>query len=524
MRGVLSCVLFAPAVGALALAVAGRRAEKLATIAAAAALAAALPLWFLFVPRGPEWQFVEGVALAPAIGASYSLGIDGLSLVFVVLTAVAALIAASSMGSDRRTRYGSGLLLLETGVLGVFLSLDFLLFMASWSLAMAAAVSLLALSAAGRRITIALTVTTVVSGGLMLAGMLALHGHYHALSSIYSFDLRPYRQLTLPAALQLRVFLAFMPALVMAPLVCVLLARAAIATRPWMMVPALLVLNTGVYGVFRISLPMLPDASRTVLPPMLAVAILVAAAGAAIPLVQRDWRRSLTGATVAYVALATAGVFALTPDGLTGSIVQHVALALSLGALLLVEGRLRQFAGGPDGRAPGAAVPVLALLLLAAMLSLAGVPLLAGFVGLRRTVEGVWPVSRIAAAATVLLALTSAVAMWRAYKQRTGRIHGSADASSLPAVSVLEIALPAAFVGLSLWIGVQPAPLLERIETSVARVVMRVSPQHAAEVADCLTQTAAAPPPSTIPGLPVGMVLAAPCAEGSTTSPAAHGR
>jgi NADH-quinone oxidoreductase subunit M len=382
-------------------------------------------------------------------------------------------------------------------------------------LAMAGAVLLLAVSGATRRTVIGVAIAGLIAGALMLAGVLALERHDHSLSAVHSFDMRPYHQLTLPAPLQNRVFLAFVPGLAMAPLLFALFARTAIAAHPWLMLPGVLALNVGVFGLFRVSLPMVPGASRTFLPLMLGVSILVAWSGAIASLLRTDWKRSIAGASIAYAALATFGTFALTPDGLTGSVVQHVSLALSLGAIFIIEGRLRQSAGGSDGR-----VPVMILVLIAACLSIAGMPLLAGFVGLRRSVEGVWPISRVAALAVVAAALVAAAGMGRLYARRTRRIQGSADGGPFPEVRFVEIALPAALASLSIWIGLYPAPLLGRLETSVARVVLRVSPQYAAQVADCLTQPAA-PPPAAIPGLPAGMVMAAPCADGSNSPPPA---
>jgi NADH-quinone oxidoreductase subunit M len=515
----LSLTLFAPALGAVALGVAAASGERtvraVAVAAATAALIVALPLWFLYIPRGPEWQFVERIDLLPAIGASYTLGIDGVSLTMVLLTTVGSLIAVGSISSRGAS---IAVLVLESALLGAFMSLDLLFQLLCSGVAVAATISLLADSGSPRRIVVGTAIAALVSGALMLAGLLILEAQYQSLSAVHSFDMRPYHQLTIPAPVQTRVFVLFLPGLALAPLMFFVLARTATDGRTWLMLPGLLSLNLGVYGLLRVILPILPDASRKFVPLILGVSILVACGGAVASVLRRDRRYSIASVSIAYAVLPALGALSLTPAGLTGSLVQHVALTLSLGAIVLVEGRFRP-AGGPDGRAPGMSMPVL-VLFLAGMFSLAGAPLFAGFVGLRRTVQGVWPVSRVAAVVAIVLALTSAVSLWRLYRQRTGHIHGGADVRPLPTPGLLETTLPAALVLLSLWIGVHPAPLLSRLETSVARVVMRVSPQYASEVADCLTQPAAPPPANpALPGLPAGMVMAAPCVDDSTSAP-----
>jgi NADH-quinone oxidoreductase subunit M len=494
-------LLVAPVLGALVVWLIGNKndrvARHLAIGAAAGAALVAIALWFRYVPRGPEWQFTERIELFPSFGVSYALGIDGLSLSFLVLTTVVSLLCLWCIEPPHRGR-GTyvGMLLLEAGLLGTYVSLDLLLQTVFWSLTFVAGAALVVMTGTSRRVAVGLSIAAVLSAALMVAGILALDAHYHSLSSIHSVDIRPYRQVSLPALLQTRVFVAFLPALVLPLVVFLVLVRAATRGPAWLMLPGVLLLNVGVYELLRVSLPILPDASRRLVPAMLWIAIVVLVASAIASMLRRDWKQSVVSVSVAYAALAALGALTLTPDGLTGAIVQHVALTLSIGAIVLIEGRVR-------------------LLLLIGTLSLAGLPWLAGFVGLRRTVEGVWSINRLAGAVLVAAALVSAVSLWRLYLHRSGRIP---EAAPLP-LGPFELSLTAVPAVLSLWIGIYPPALLNRIETAVARVVMRVSPQYSAEVADCLSQPGA--PPPAIPGLPSGMVMVAPCADGAKAPPPA---
>ena len=500
MTHLLSLLLAAPVLGAFVVCVAAGKgdgtAKRIAILASVGATTVALTLWFAYIPRGVEWQFTERIELIPSIGVSYAVGIDGLSLCFLLLTTAVSVLWLWSIEMPRRGRAGYvAALVLEAGLLGTYVSLDLLLKILFWSMAFVAGAALVAITDGSRRLAVGLAAAAVLSAALMVAGVQALDAHYHSLSSIHTLDIRAYHQLSVPAPLQTRVFLTFLPSLVFPFVVFVVLARTAIRGVAWVMLPGVLLLNLGVYGLLRDSLPILPEASRRLVPALLWIAIVAGGASAMASVLLRERRQSIANVSVAYAALAALGALTLTPDGLTGTIVQHVALTLSIAAIVLVEGRL-------------------GFVLLIGALSLAGLPWLAGFVGLRRTVEGVWSFNRVAAVILIATTLVSAVSLWRLYRQRSRRIP---DAAPLP-VKPLELSLAVIPAALSLWIGIYPPPLLSRIETAVARVVMRVSPQYAAEVADCLSQSAAPPPP--IPGLPSGMVMMAPCADGEKLPPA----
>ena len=510
MARLLTFLLAAPVLGALVAYVVARTSERAARYltsgAAASAATVAIALWFRYVPRGPEWQFTERMDLFPPIGVNYALGIDGLALSFIVLSALVAMLCVWSIGPPHRAAYGA-MLVLEAGLLGTFVSLDLLLHVLFWTLAFGGAAALLASVGVSRRLAAGLAVAVVLSAVLMLAGVLALDSHYRALSSIHNLDMRAYQQLALPAPLQTRVFLAFLPAIAMAPVMFFVLARTASGGRAFLLLPGVLVLNAGIYQLLRISLPILPDASRRFVPAMLWIAVVVFVLSAVTSVLRREWKPSIASVSLAYAALAALGALTLTLDGLTGAIVQHVALTLAIGAIVLAEGS-RQFASGSRAR-------MLLVVVLVGMLSLAGVPLLGGFVGLRRTVEGVWSINRAAAVVLAVGIVVAAIGLLRLYLQRSTRVEQAPDSTQMT-VRPMQVMLPAVPALLLLWIGLYPPPLLNTIETAVARVVMRVSPQYAAEVADCLSQPAT--PAPAIPGLPA-VVAVAPCADGAKSPP-----
>jgi NADH:ubiquinone oxidoreductase subunit 4 (subunit M) len=140
-----------------------------------------------------------------------------------------------------------------------------------------------------------------------------------------------------------------------------------------------------------------------------------------------------------------------------------------------------------------------------------------GFTGTELIVEGLWPVSRTwAVVAMAGLGLTAAALLWLFARMMLGELRGP-GADLLKDLRLQEAAVVLPIVGLVVWAGLNPAPLLARVETSVARIILRVSPQYAPDVSDCLSQ----PAPTPDPMLPAGMLLAAPCADGGKTGGAA---
>jgi NADH-quinone oxidoreductase subunit M len=163
-------------------------------------------------------------------------------------------------------------------------------------------------------------------------------------------------------------------------------------------------------------------------------------------------------------------------------------------------------------------VPLIAALWLLMTLSLAGVPKLSGFVGTSLIVEGIWSVNRVWSVVAVTgMVLSGLALLWLFSRTMLGELRSPAG-DALKDLRLREAVVFVPLVLFAVWVGFRPAPLLARVETSVARIVLRVSPQFASEVADCLAQPV--PPPAD--GLLPGMVLAAPCADGAGSPASPH--
>jgi NADH-quinone oxidoreductase subunit M len=527
MTPLLSIVVWLLFAGAFALlAVDGRReaiVRRMATTASALAFAASIPLWFWYEPRGAEWQFTEQIDWVRRIGAGYSIGLDGLSLTFVLLTTMVGFLAACASWRAvmaRVRQHYIAILLLEGGVLGVFMALDFLLLFVFWQVALGAAMYLVHLSGVRLRALTILAGCGLAASAAMLAGILTLYFQYHSLASVYTFDIRPLQHLALPGTLQAWIFVAFFLTFAFTASLLPVQAWASDgsgASTPASILIGALVLKMGVYGFLRVSLPILPDASRQFGSVLAAICLLTIVVSAAAVFVQRDPKRAIACAATSYVGFSLLGVFAATPGALTGAIVHQLAQGLSVAALLLLAGLAYERGALQPLKAHVGmltAMPVFAGACVAAILSFVGAPALAGFVGSKMVVGATWAVHPLAAAfALAGILLTAGGLVW-SFARTTAGHAGGKPMAPLRDLGMREIAMILPLLAAGIWIGVHPAPLLSRLETHVARVVMRVSPEYAGQVADCLRPNAA-PPPASDPGLPAGMVMAAPCADGS---------
>ncbi len=538
-RHLLSIITLVPLAGALLLAGVGRDRDRLlraiAWVTTAFVFAFAARLAFGFEPRGPEWQFTERFDLLPSIGTSYAVGVDGLGMVLILLTAFLTFIAVLAPWARVAVRLKAfyiAVLTLEAGMLGVYMALDLLFFCLCWVLATSSMCLLIGWAGQGaspaaidcgrRRTLIRLATMALAPGLVILAGMLVLHVEGRALTGAQTFDLRMFQHLSLPFAVQRWVFIAFAVGFGAGLFGVFRWWVAVAADGRAAAVPVLLAavfLKMGIYGFLRLSLPLLPEASRAFAPALMAVSAIGIVLAAVAAFAQTSWTRVLGYASLSHLCLVLLGAFALTPDGLTGSAVHQINHGISIAALFLVAGLVADRVQGAALADYGGllnAMPLVAAVSLLTSLSLMGVPKLNGFIGMRLIVESAWSDNRAwSVVATAGMALSGVALLWLFSRTMLGELRTPA-AGAPKDLRVTEALVFVPLVVLVIWGGVRPAPLLSWVETSVARVVLRVSPQFAPQVADCLTQP---PPPPVDTGLPAGMVLAAPCADGTGSAP-----
>src|SRR3954463_7662421 len=291
----LSILLFLPLVGALILLFVPRQNDDagrwIANIGAFGGFVISIPLWFWFNPQSGDFQLVERAPWIPSIGAEYFLGVDGLSTLLILLTTLMGFIAILSSWTaitERVKEYYIFLLVLQTGMLGAFMALDFLLFFLFWEVMLVPMYFLIGIWGSDRRLYSAIKffLYTLVGSVVMLLGILALYFYNHTVTGVYTFDVTVFHRLNIPYDLQWWVFLAFFLGFAikvpMFPFHTWLPDAHTDAPTAGSVILAAVLLKMGTYGFLRFSLPILPDASRHFVPMMALLSIVGIVYGALV--------------------------------------------------------------------------------------------------------------------------------------------------------------------------------------------------------------------------------------------------
>src|SRR2546423_9740355 len=362
---ILSIILFTPMVGALLLLfVPGENRSAIrwiANIFALAGLLVSIPLVPMFWAQRfqPGFKFLEGSAnnWIPSIGAGYNLGIDGISFLLIMLTTLLGWVSILSSWSaieERTKEYYAWFLVLQTGMLGVFMALDFFLFFVFWEAMLVPMYLLIGIWGGPRKLYAAIKFFLYPLAGsvLMLLGILFLYFHHHASTGVYTFSLEALYQ-TAPkiysdygpyaaTLLFLSFFFAFAIKVPMFPFHTWLPDAHVEAPTAGSVILAGVLLKMGTYGFIRFSLPFFPDVltHTKVRGWMIFLSIVAIIYGALVSLMQKDMKKLVAYSSVSHLGFCTLGIFALNPLGLSGSVLQQVNHGISTGALFLIVGIL----------------------------------------------------------------------------------------------------------------------------------------------------------------------------------------
>ncbi len=503
----LSLILFTPLAGAILLLFVGKQNENLikwiANVTVALGFLVSLPLWFWYDSSNPEWQFVERADWIPSIGAEYFLGIDGFSMMLILLATLMGVIAVLSSWNAIHMRvkeYYIFLLLLQTGMIGAFVALDFLLFFLFWEVMLVPMYFLIGIWGSDNRLYSAIKffLFTLVGSVIMLLGILAVYFYHHEVTGVYTFDITRFHELNIPYDLQWWIFLAFFLGFAvkvpMFPFHTWLPDAHTDAPTAGSVILAAVLLKMGTYGFIRFSLPILPEATQASVWWVVGLSIIGIIYGALVAMAQRDWKRLVAYSSVSHMGMVMLGLFALTPVGITGSIVQQLNHGISTGALFLLVGvvyerrhtRLIAEYGGLSK-----VMPVYAAIFLVMTMSSIGLPTLNGFIGEVLILQGIFVVNKTwAFFAASGIVLGAAYMLWLYQRTMFGTVTNPKN-ESLPDLSFREFATFVPLLILAVWIGLYPKPFLDRLETSVDRVMSRVNtdytPRFARDAAPALS-------------------------------------
>jgi NADH-quinone oxidoreductase subunit M len=483
----LSATLWLPLAGAIVVALVPRDRHAahrwIALATSIASFGLTLAVLARFHTGEPGYQMVEHRAWIDAIGASYKLGIDGISLFLVVLTGFLMPIGVlASWKVDQNPKlFMMMLLALQTAVLGVFLSLDLLLFMLFWDAVLVPMYFLIGYWGYEKRVYAAVKffLYTFLGGVLMLAGIVALAVLARGQTGGLTFDVEKLSHASFALGTQRWLFLSFFAAFAIKvplfPLHTWLPDAHTEAPTAGSIVLAALLLKMGTYGFVRFSIPLFPNAARELTPFVVTLALIGIIYGAIVAAMQTDLKRLVAYSSVSHLGFVVLGIFALTTQGLQGGTLQMINHGVSTGALFLLVGMLyerRHTRLIADYGGIARAVPWLAGLFLVMALSSIALPGTNGFVGEFLILVGAFVRERlwaiIAAAGMILSALYLLWAYQRVF-------HGPMEITEpIPDLRVREALAAAPLVAAALLMGVWPKPFLDRMGPSLEVVRHRV--------------------------------------------------
>ena len=509
---ILSSLVVLPLAGAALILLVGNRdgardglIRQIALGSSLVAFAATLVMWARFDPALADFQLVERVAWIPAFGIDYHVGVDGISLLLVVLTGFLtpiALLSSWDSVEKKVKEFSIFILVLEAAMIGVFLALDLFLFYVFWDAMLIPMYFLIGVWGYDRRIYAAVKfiLYTMAGSVLMLVAILGLAWLHQEATGAYSFDLVKLYALEKSPQIQFWFFLAFFLAFAIKvplfPFHTWLPDAHVEAPTAGSIILAGVLLKMGTYGLLRFAFPLFPEAALYFVPLIAVLAIIGIIYGALVAMVQPDMKKLVAYSSVSHLGVVVLGLCALNLQGVQGAVYQMLAHGVSTGGLFLLVGmlsdrrhtRLISEYGGLKG-----VVPRLTAVFFIITLASIGLPTLNGFVGEFLILLGAfardWRWATLAATGVILSAVYM---LWMVQRVYYGAVTNEKN-RGLPDLTVREWFAAAPLVAAAILMGVLPTVFLKPMEPAVVRVVQQITVSQRVNVD-------AAPPARPAPG------------------------
>jgi len=484
---ILSLLTFLPMVGALFILtirgdaeVVARNARNVALWTSMINFLLSLVIWVNFDSSTAKFQFVEESQWMPAFGITYKLGVDGISMFFVLLSTLLTPICVLASWESIQTRikeYMISFLIMETFMIGMFCALDMVVFYVFFEAVLIPMFVIIGVWGGPRRVYAAFKffLYTLAGSVLMLLAILAMYFDAN------TTDIPTLMAHRFPAALQAWMWLAFFASFAvkipMWPVHTWLPDAHVEAPTAGSVILAAVLLKFGGYGFLRFSLPMFPEASVLFTPLIYALSIVAVVYTSLVALAQEDMKKLIAYSSVAHMGFVTIGTFTLTVQGIEGAIFQMLSHGVVSAALFLIVGVVYDRMHSRDIATYGGLVhrmPAYALVFMLFMLASVGLPGTAGFIGEFLVLVGAFQVNTWVAALAATGLILGAAYMLYLYRRV---IFGALTKDSLKAIldmSPREIAVFAPLVVLVIWMGVYPTPFLDVMHVSVANLLTQV--------------------------------------------------
>jgi len=482
---ILSIVTFLPLAGALlfVLPIAGepeivaRNARWGALWTSLVTFAFSLFLWFGFDRGSAEFQFVERVDWMPEFGMAYHMGVDGISMPFVLLSTLLTpicILASWEAIEVRVKEYMIAFLVLETMMVGTFSALDFVAFYVFFEGVLIPMFLIIGIWGGPRRVYSAFKffLYTLTGSVLMLLAILAMY------VSAGTTDIPTLMDHGFPPEMQFWLWLAFLASFAvkvpMWPVHTWLPDAHVEAPTAGSVILAAVLLKMGAYGFLRFSVPMLPEASALFAPLVFSLSVVAVIYTSLVALAQEDMKKLIAYSSVAHMGIATIGIFTLNVQAVEGALVQMLSHGVVSAALFLVVGVVYDRLHSREIRSYGGLVhrmPVYAAVFMIFMLASVGLPGTSGFVGEFLVLVGVFQVNTwVATLAATGMVLGAAYMLWL-YRRV---IFGAPEKEALARISDLsprEILVFAPLVLIVLWMGLYPSSFTGRMDASVVNLI-----------------------------------------------------
>ncbi len=485
----VSLVTFLPLAGGLALVFFPRQRIRAARFFALAVslltFAVSLALYFGYDGGSGAAEFVERGRWI-GYGLDYHVGVDGISLFLVLLTTFLtplALLASWKTIDSRVREFSFFMLFLETGILGVFVSMNLFLFYVFWEAMLVPMYFLIGMWGGPRRIyaTLKFVLFTMAGSLLMLVAIFVLYARVHQATGVASLAFQDLYGLALPPGLQTWLFLAFALAFAIKvplfPLHTWLPDAHVEAPTAGSVMLAALLLKMGAYGFVRLGFPLFPEAAARFAPALSILAVVGIIYGGLMALAQKDMKSLVAYSSVSHMGLVCLALFAMNTEATEGAIFQMIGHGLSTGALFLCVGVLYERSHTrliKDYGGVGRQMPFFSAVFLVAVLSSMGLPGLSGFVGEILCFFGVFAGNKVLGALAVsTVILSAAYLLWLFRRVMHGpvvneKILGFKDMDGRERLYLLPI------IVLMFWLGLFPGSVLRKMDASVERYLQTI--------------------------------------------------